>query len=115
MACPGRYGLRWAGESGLLSITLAPTSITNTIPSKKNTTNCKTKTSNNMKKVFLSLTLLIGILSAATAQNEKYVRAMQDKVVAIDTLRNAQSLLDLSAAFERIGDAEKAQWLPYYY
>jgi hypothetical protein len=25
------------------------------------------------------------------------------------------SLKDLSAAFERIGDAEKTQWLPYYY
>jgi hypothetical protein len=84
-------------------------------PSKKNTTNFKTKTSNNMKKVLFSLTLLIGVLAVATAQNEKYVKAMQDKVVVIDTLRNAQSLLDLSAAFERIGDAEKTQWLPYYY
>lgn len=68
-----------------------------------------------MKKVLFSLTLLVGILSAATAQSEKFVKAMQDKVVAVDTTRNPQALLDLAAAFERIADAEKTQWLPYYY
>lgn len=68
-----------------------------------------------MKKVLLSLTLLLGSLSALMAQSEKYTTAMTDKVAAIDTLRNTQGLLDLSAAFERIGDAEKTQWLPYYY
>lgn len=68
-----------------------------------------------MKKVLLSLTLLLGGISAAMAQSEKYVKAMQDKVVAVDSIRNTQALLDLSAAFERIGDAEKTQWLPYYY
>lgn len=68
-----------------------------------------------MKKTLLSFTLLLGISSALLAQNEKYVKAMQDKVAAVDTLRNMQSLLDLSAAFERIADAEKTQWLPYYY
>jgi hypothetical protein len=68
-----------------------------------------------MKKVLLSLTLFVGFSTMATAQSEKFVKAMQDKVVAVDTLRNTQGLLDLSAAFERIGDAEKTQWLPYYY
>lgn len=68
-----------------------------------------------MKKVLFSLTLLIGVVAVATAQSEKYVKAMQDKVVAVDSTRNPQGLLDLSAAFERIGDAEKTQWLPYYY
>jgi hypothetical protein len=68
-----------------------------------------------MKKILFSLTLLLGSFSALLAQNEKYVKAMQDKVVAIDSVRNTQELLALSAAFERIGDAEKTQWLPYYY
>jgi hypothetical protein len=68
-----------------------------------------------MKKVLLSLTLFVGFSTMATAQSEKFVKAMQDKVVVVDTLRNTQGLLDLSAAFERIGDAEKTQWLPYYY
>lgn len=68
-----------------------------------------------MKKVLFSLTLLVGFFSAATAQSEKFVKAMQDKVVAVDSTHNPQALVDLSAAFERIGEAEKKQWLPYYY
>jgi hypothetical protein len=68
-----------------------------------------------MKKVLLPLVLFLGLTVVATAQSEKYTKAMQDKVAAVDTLRNTQGLLDLSAAFERIGDAEKTQWLPYYY
>lgn len=68
-----------------------------------------------MKKVLLSFALLVAFFSVALAQSEKYVKAMQDKVAAVDTLRNPQALLDLSAAFERIGEAEKTQWLPYYY
>lgn len=68
-----------------------------------------------MKKILFSLTLLLGSFSALLAQNEKYVKAMQDKVVAVDSVRNTAELLALSAAFERIGDAEKTQWLPYYY
>src|SRR5207253_4955190 len=67
------------------------------------------------KKLVLFLSLLVGLSVVATAQSEKFTKAMQDKVAAIDTLRNTQGLLDLSAAFERIGDAEKTQWLPYYY
>lgn len=68
-----------------------------------------------MKKVFFSFTLLLAMATVATAQSEKFVKAMQDKVVAVDTIRNTQALQDLSAAFERIADAEKTQWLPYYY
>ena len=68
-----------------------------------------------MKKVLFSFTLLLAIATVATAQSEKFVKAMQDKVVAVDTIRNMQALQDLSAAFERIADAEKTQWLPYYY
>lgn len=67
-----------------------------------------------MKKAFLLLTFSL-VMFASHAQSEKYVKAMQDKVAAIDTIRNADELKDLSAAFERIAEAEKTQWLPYYY
>src|SRR5215207_4762548 len=67
-----------------------------------------------MKKFILSFAVSIGMLSVS-AQSEKYMKAMQDKVVVIDTLWNTDKLKELSAAFERIGDAEKTQWLPYYY
>jgi len=67
-----------------------------------------------MKKIILSIALCIGIF-AAFAQSEKYKTAMKEKIAALDTTQDVAALKDLSAAFERIGDAEKTQWLPYYY
>lgn len=67
-----------------------------------------------MKKFFFLLIFSLFIFSAFS-QSEKYMNAMKDKVAAVDTTRNPEALKDLSAAFERIGDAEKTQWLPYYY
>lgn len=67
-----------------------------------------------MKKFILSVAVSMCMVTAF-AQNEKFTKAMQDKVVAIDTTWDPTKLKDLSAAFERIGDAEKTQWLPYYY
>jgi hypothetical protein len=43
------------------------------------------------------------------------MKAMQDKVAALDTTRTSENSQVLSAAFERIADAEKVKWLPYYY
>jgi hypothetical protein len=67
-----------------------------------------------MKNVFLFIALAATGLTSF-AQSEKYTKAMQDKVGAVDSTRNPDALKDLSAAFERIADAEKTQWLPYYY
>jgi hypothetical protein len=67
-----------------------------------------------MKKFFLSFTLLVFTLGLF-AQSAKYTSAMKDKIGSLDTSRDISSLKDLSASFERIGDAEKTQWLPYYY
>ncbi|HZH37826.1 MAG TPA: hypothetical protein VEX65_11150, partial [Flavisolibacter sp.] len=68
-----------------------------------------------MKKVLFSLSLLVSFTFVAVAQSAKYMGAMQEKIAAVDSVRSEQGLLDLSATFERIGDAEKTQWLPYYY
>jgi hypothetical protein len=67
-----------------------------------------------MKKFFFSFTLLLCTM-ALFAQSDKYKAAMKDKIADLDTSRDIASLKDLSASFERIGDAEKTQWLPYYY
>jgi hypothetical protein len=67
-----------------------------------------------MKKFILSFTICF-FFFASFAQSEKYVKNMQDKVGAVDTTRTPDALIELSAAFERIADAEKTQWLPYYY
>jgi hypothetical protein len=67
-----------------------------------------------MKKLILFVASSM-LMATAFAQSEKYMKAMQDKVTAIDSTWDEAKLKDLSAAFERIGDAEKTQWLPYYY
>jgi hypothetical protein len=46
---------------------------------------------------------------------EKFVKAMEQKVPSVDTAMDVNSLLEMANAFERIADAEKTQWLAYYY
>ena len=67
-----------------------------------------------MKKIFLTV-LSSFILLSTFAQSDKYHNAMLQKVQAMDTTHNIDNIKDLAGAFERIGDAEKTQWLPYYY
>src|SRR6218665_911581 len=67
-----------------------------------------------MKKLVFILAVLLST-SAAFAQSEKYTKAMTALVTALDTTRSATGLAELSNSFIRIGDAEKNQWLPYYY
>lgn len=40
---------------------------------------------------------------------------MEARIASMDTIRQPEGFLELANAFERIGDAEKNQWLPYYY
>ena len=49
------------------------------------------------------------------AQNEKYLSAMKSNIVQLDSAYDASKLSELSNNFERIAEAEKTQWLPYYY
>ena len=66
-----------------------------------------------MKKILFISAFFIAI--QATAQSDKYTRAMEPLVTAIDTVINPESLTEISAAFARIADAEKTEWLPFYY
>lgn len=67
-----------------------------------------------MKKYFL-FAACMSVLFTSFSQNDRYMKAMQDKVAALDTTRTPENSQVLSAAFERIADAEKVKWLPYYY
>jgi len=67
-----------------------------------------------MKRGILFASLLLVMLTSV-AQSDKYMKAMQDNLATLDTARNPDELKKLSASFERIADAEKTQWLPYYY
>jgi hypothetical protein len=67
-----------------------------------------------MKKVFFFL-LGAAFCVNVSAQDDKFMKAMEPKVIAVDTVRKAEDLIALSAAFERIADAEKTKWQAYYY
>jgi hypothetical protein len=67
-----------------------------------------------MKKLFLFV-LIFSFTIAGIAQSEKYTAAMKAKVEVLDSIRTSADWLDAANTFERIAEAEKTQWLPYYY
>ena len=67
-----------------------------------------------MKKISLVLIALLMAISVF-AQSEKYVKAMEALVSAVDTTHSQDGLTELANSFERIANAEKTQWLPFYY
>jgi hypothetical protein len=67
-----------------------------------------------MKKIIL-LTAIIVFASFSFAQSAKYESAMKSNISQLDSVMKTSNSTDLSNNFIRIGDAEKTQWLPYYY
>jgi hypothetical protein len=76
-----------------------------------------------MKKTFVSSALVFSALVSCTllmglstrAQSDKYVAAMQKNLSLFDSTKTIDQYQSLAATFDRIGDAEKTQWLPFYY
>ena len=66
-----------------------------------------------MKRMILAFVLLSSMV--VNAQSEKYAAAMQKDLDMFDSAKTTSEFQGVAAAFERIGDAEKTQWLPYYY
>ena len=66
-----------------------------------------------MKKIIAVFALLATLV--VNAQSEKYVQAMKKSLAQFDSVKTTADYQALAATFERIGDAEKTQWLPYYY
>ena len=67
-----------------------------------------------MKKLIVSFSMLL-FMSAAFAQSEKFQQVMQQNITLLDSAKTGADLQAASAAFERVANAEKTQWLPYYY
>jgi len=61
------------------------------------------------------ITAMISVTLFATAQNKKYISAMEKNVAELDTTRDGAKLQNLANNFERIAGAEKMEWLPNYY
>jgi hypothetical protein len=66
-----------------------------------------------MKPFILSFLLISAVV--ANAQSDKYDGAMKKNLSMFDSAKTTADFQAVAAAFERIGDAEKTQWLPYYY
>lgn len=67
-----------------------------------------------MKKILLLLAITVSS-AVLFAQSEKYVKAMETNITMLDSAMVQGTLANLSNNFERIAEAEKTQWLPYYY
>ncbi|MFN8242667.1 MAG: hypothetical protein U0X40_01325 [Ferruginibacter sp.] len=68
-----------------------------------------------MKKLlFLPLVLVLAV--GAHAQSDKFVGAMKKNIDLLDSaFRDLATMQSLANNFERIANAEKNQWLAYYY
>jgi hypothetical protein len=67
-----------------------------------------------MKRFMFSF-LFFSVLLSGFAQSDKYVAVMQKNIALLDSAKTIGQLQEVAASFERVGDAEKTQWLPYYY
>ena len=68
-----------------------------------------------MKKLLLITGSYLLMLSSF-AQSEKFVAAMKKNLADMDSsFKNPADLLNVANNFERIANAEKTEWLPYYY
>lgn len=67
-----------------------------------------------MKKAILSAGILFMVITASS-QSDKYTIVMKKNISMLDSALKNGNMNELANNFERIGDAEKTQWLPYYY
>lgn len=66
-----------------------------------------------MKTFFFVLMTLLTF--QGWSQSEKYTAAMKKNLALFDSTKTTEQFQALGASFERIGDTEKTEWLPYYY
>jgi hypothetical protein len=68
-----------------------------------------------MKKIIFLLLAICGLQLIAFSQSAAYQQKMKETFDLMDSAKTTQDLQEVSAQFERIGDMEKNQRLPYYY
>lgn len=66
-----------------------------------------------MKSLLFSFLMFSVFISFS--QSDKYIAAMKKNLNLFDSAKTTADFQAVSNTFERIGDAEKTQWLPYYY
>jgi tetratricopeptide (TPR) repeat protein len=68
-----------------------------------------------MKKFIFFLLAAVSLQMTAFSQSDKYVASMNKNLSMFDSAKTVEDYTKMANTFERIGDAEKTQWLPYYY
>lgn len=68
-----------------------------------------------MKKVIIFSFVFVNTAIAVFSQNDKFNAAMSSTLDQMKAAKTAEEKMAVAAKFERIADAEKTQWLPYYY
>jgi len=69
-----------------------------------------------MKKLIILSVTLCFLTAVGVAQgNSKFEKAMSDNLKSLDTAKSAGAFMALANNFDRIANAEKKEWLPYYY
>ncbi|EDK72352.1 conserved hypothetical protein [candidate division TM7 genomosp. GTL1] len=68
-----------------------------------------------MKKYLFLLLAAVGLQFAANSQSDKFISAMKTNLALFDSAKTVEDFNKMANTFERIGDAEKTEWLPYYY
>ena len=68
-----------------------------------------------MKKSMVSFIVCMISIQAGFSQSEKYIKAMEEKVALLNSAATMENWQELANSFERIGEVEKNQWLPFYY
>lgn len=66
-----------------------------------------------MKSLLPAVALLFAL--SGYSQSEKFTQAMEKNFALMDSAKTTANFTAVAAGFERIADAEKNQWLPYYY
>lgn len=68
-----------------------------------------------MKRFLLSMLFVSAVTFAVKAQSPRYQEAMEKNVAILDKQSTPEELQQAANTFDRIAEAEKNQWLPYYY
>lgn len=67
-----------------------------------------------MKKLIIVFACAVGLVSVK-AQSAKYTEFMKKNIAMLDSVKSADDMQDAANNFDRIANAEKTQWQPYYY
>lgn len=57
----------------------------------------------------------LACLAVIASANDRYTEAMQKNIEVVYTAKSVEEIQAAVNAFERIGDAEKSKWEPFYY